>query len=336
MKNTFGNVLQIHSFGESHAPAVGCVLDNFPAGVPFREDLLSFWLARRRPGGLASVGVTLRQESDQWQILSGIFEGKTLGTPIAVLVFNKDVQSQFYSPNLLRRGHADQVWLNKFGHRDWRGGGRASARETVARVIAGAFAQMFLDSVLQTPVRVYSFLRKIGPFEISDPVDPARVQQADSFIGRFPEPEKQESLRKLFDECRIKRESLGAVVEVWVENVPQGLGQPVFHKLKSDLASAALSIPATDGILWHWPEELTWGTRFHHSGQTYGGILGGVSTGDNIRFQVLFKPTSSIVTTDLPFERHDPCVAIRGSIVVEAMTFWTIADHFLWRRLDQA
>lgn len=314
--NTFGRNFRITSFGESHGPALGVVIDGCPAGVEFDEKLLQKWLERRRPG--TSAMVSARQEPDTPEILSGIYNGRTLGTPITVIVRNTDARSQDYENMAPRIGHADDVWSEKFGHTDPRGGGRASGRETLARVIAGAFAQMALRQ-MAPEMTVKGFARKIGPLELAHPND--RTQEIEELLSRAKE----------------EGQSYGGIAAILVEQPPPNLGQPVFHKLKSDLAAAMMSVGATNSfhIGESGSEELK-GTEFHadfHSDR-YGGIRGGISTGENIYFEVGFKPTSSI--KDVAKKgRHDPCIIPRAIPVLEAMTYLVLIDHILWSRLDR-
>lgn len=328
----------MHTFGESHGPALGCVLDGMPAGVVYRGDILMQDLTRRRPGVWSntpnSLGVSGRQEADTPEILSGIYAGQTLGTPIAVIIRNQDARSQDYQNLPPRPGHADEVWKKKFGHVDSRGGGRSSGRETVSRVIGGAFAKMLLSQVLPD-LKVYAYLCQIGqlvlPTEARSLVKPDDI---DNFVGRFPSLSLQSEVQKLLETARTNGDSLGAVIEVIVTNLPAGLGQPVFHKLKNDLASAMLSIGATYSFELIYDRPAHYGREFHGQGVSYAGIQGGISTGEEIRFRVGIKPTSSIGDV-AKRGRHDPCIGIRAVPVVEAMTYFVLADHWLWSRGDR-
>lgn len=319
--NTFGRLFQIHSFGESHGTALGVVIDGCPAGVQFDLELLKFDLERRRPGHQS--GVSQRKEADQPEILSGVFEGKTLGTPIAILVRNQDQRSDDYKDiaKAPRAGHADDVWKEKFGHSDHRGGGRSSGRETVARVMGGAVAKMFLKQAAPG-LEIISWASKIGPIELT------RENSKQN-------PEVEVLLKK----AQTEGESYGGQAAILVQGMPQSLGQPVFHKLKSDLAQALLSVGATTGLLLGEGNEdvaLAKGTEFHSekSQSQYGGVRGGISTGDDLFLEVFFKPTSSLLDVAKK-GRHDPCIVPRAIPVLEAMTALVLADHVLWRRLDQ-
>lgn len=342
--NTFGHHFQFHSFGESHGSALGCVIDGCPAGLAVDFEFLQNELSRRKPGQSQGQIVSARNEQDQAEILSGVFEGKTLGTPIAVIVRNADARSSDYQDikNQSRAGHADDIWSEKFGHRDHRGGGRSSGRETVARVIAGAFAKMLLKQ-LHPDLNIVGFTTKIGNNEISNQekikfITAAQkiINAADNYQARFP-VEDQEKIRKLLMGAQESGESYGAQAEIRAFNMPKSLGQPVFHKLKSDLAAAVMSIGAVASfqVGTGRPEEMR-GTEFHKQAisEVYGGIRGGISTGEDLIIQVKFKPTSSILDVAKK-GRHDPCIVTRALPVIEAMVACVIADHCLLKRLDR-
>lgn len=346
--NSFGQNFKIHSFGESHGPGLGVVVDGCPAGVPVDLEFLNLQLQRRRPGTWDTRQVVSpRQEADIPEILSGIYEGKTLGTPIAVLVRNEDARSKDYLGEnaLQRKGHADQTWLDKFGHVDPRGGGRSSGRETLARVIGGAFASLFLKTLPVEPkIRACSI--QIGEEKLTEQEKKEFFEKVlseksptfnlvDSYSARFPSSRHQE-MRDLLHAAQAKGESYGGRVELRVRGLRPGLGQPVFHKLKSDLAMAMLSVGATSSFeLGEATTELS-GTEFHGGGNRsqYGGILGGISTGEDLIFRVGFKPTSSILDVAKK-GRHDPCIVPRAIPVLEAMTALVLADHELWSRKDR-
>lgn len=315
--NIFGERFKFISFGESHGPAYGVVIEGVPAGVLIDFDLLNKELQRRKPG--QGNYTTSRYESDQYEILSGVFEGKTLGTPIAVVVRNSDQKSSDYDQikNNPRNGHADDVWKSKFGHVDHRGGGRASGRETLCRVIAGAFAQMLLSSA---KIQVHAYIEQIGPHHL------VKTKELDSVIKDF------------LAQAKTQGESYGGIVSCHISNVPANLGQPVFHKLKADLASAMLGLGAVEGFEFgagFRSAEIP-GTEFHQlaSSKNYGGIRGGMTTGEDIEFRVAFKPTSSIKDV-AKVGRHDPCIVPRALPVVEAMVWIVLADHLLWSRTDR-
>jgi chorismate synthase len=311
--NTFGTHFRLTTFGESHGFAMGAVIDGCPAGVEFNLELLKDFLARRRPG--QSKAVSARNEADEPQILSGVFDGKTLGTPIAVMVVNQDQRSADYQ-NIVRKGHADDMWAQKFEHSDLRGGGRASGRETLARVIGGAIAKMFCLSQYNE-VKVSGRPTQIGPIVIETKED---LKKAEEFLAQ----------------AKIEGQSYGGIAQIEIIKTPSGLGQPVFRKLKSDLASAMLSIGATTGFELGegFKSASAKGTDFHLDSDVYGGIRGGISTGDKIDFRIAFKPTSSILDVAKK-GRHDPCIVLRAIPVLEAMTWLVLADHILWQRLDK-
>lgn len=316
--NIFGNRFKVVSFGESHGPAYGVVIEGMPSGVEFNHDLLIKYLNERRPG--QGLHVTERNEMDLPEILSGIYENKTLGTPIAVIVKNKDQRAQDYQQikSDPRIGHADDVWKNKFEHTDHRGGGRSSGRETLNRVIAGAFAEMlFNTSKIKT--EVLAMAEQIGPYKINS-------------------NEISSEVKKFLEEAKQKGESYGGIISCEIKNPPQNLGQPVFHKLKSDLASAMLGIGAVEGFEFGagFKSAEMVGTDFHQQADSvnYGGIRGGISTGESIHFKIVFKPTSSIKDV-AKIGRHDPCIVPRAVPVVRAMAWMVLADHLLWTKTDR-
>jgi chorismate synthase len=318
--NSFGKILKITSFGESHGTALGVVIDGCPAGIHFDQKLLLSELAKRRPGNNRKA-VSKRNEPDVPEILSGIFENKTIGTPIAIIVRNQDAKSSDYEKikTTPRAGHADDVWKEKFGLSDHRGGGRSSGRETVSRVMAGAVAKMILNQ-LSEKTKIIGFAAQMGPFQLTE------------------KNQMNAKLIKELEKAQAAGESWGGVVQINIKNPPKNLGQPVFNKLKSDLAAACLSIGATSGFEigdgFIAAEKM--GTEFHSKKTAaYGGIRGGISTGEEIILRVAFKPTSSIL--DIAKKgRHDPCIVPRAIPVVESMISLVLADHLLWSRLDRA
>lgn len=342
--NVFGNLFTLTGFGESHGPALGAVIDGCPAGVPFLPDLLNRNLQRRKPG--QSAVTTARSEEDVPEILSGVYQGKTLGTPIAVLVRNHDARSKDYENMKARSGHADDVWLEKFGIADPRGGGRASGRETLSRVIGGSFAQMLLRE-LAPELKVLAFTTRIGPIELAAPVEERLSQMNSDHVDqsqvRTLDLARERQVVDLLTEAKENHKSYGGQADIFVFSPPRGLGAPVFHKLKSELAKAYLSIGATSAVevgagLDAGSAE---GSEFHvtnvkaekvaNTESVYGGIRGGISTGETIRCRVTFKPTSSFNTPG----RHDPCIVPRAIPVLEAMTYLVLADLTLWQRLDR-
>ena len=338
--NSFGERFKVTTFGESHGAALGVVIDGCPAGVKFDSELLQFDLDRRKPGQMGALTST-RSEPDQAEVLSGVYEGVTLGTPIAIMVRNQDARSSDYDQikAQARTGHADDMWVAKFGVSDHRGGGRSSGRETVSRVMAGSVAKMLLDS-LNLKTKVKGFVAQIGEQKISEQERQDFLISAltsDSFTARFPSPARASQVAQMLTDAKAQGESFGGIVEVVILDPPAQLGQPVFKKLKSDLASACLSVGATSGVLFGESElgSQSKGTEFHRaSSSVYGGLRGGISTGESIQLQVLFKPTSSILDV-AKAGRHDPSLVIRATPVIEAMIWLTLADHVLWQRTDR-
>lgn len=341
--NQWGHIFKFLSFGESHGAAVGAVIEGCPAGVKIDLQRLKRWMQRRRPG--QSSLVSSRNEPDEVEVLSGIFEDTTLGTPICLVVRNQDQRSEDYRAikTQPRAGHADDVWQKKFGHYDYRGGGRSSGRETLARVLAGFIAEALVKQKYPE-LKVLGFSKQIGPFEVSEEAMVEFLSQtasdfaADQFQVRFPEKSKQAEIEKLLTEAKEKGLSYGGQAEIVIENTPQGWGQPVFRKLKSDFAQAALSLGASmafelgEGIEVKDAE----GSHFHKKSDSkvYGGVRGGISTGEKISYRVSFKPTSSVLDVAKK-GRHDPCIVPRAVPVLEAMTWIILADHMLWSRLDR-
>lgn len=367
--SSFGQRFVVTSFGESHGPAIGAVIDGCPAGVPFDLDLLHAALRRRRPGQTDASGdvlVSARAEPDAPEILSGVYQGRTLGTPIAMLIRNVDARSGDYAqigsavdndPTAApRRGHADDLWRRKFGHSDPRGGGRASGRETATRVLAGAVAQMLLRT-LHPSLHITAFASQIGPLSLSaadrdllrDRAATLDGAHIDSFPARFPSPAQRDAVADLLRAAKRDGHSYGGTAELWLSNVPACLGQPIFHKLKADLAAAMLSIGATCGVEIGAGHAATHaeGSQFHAAPTSdkqaqgfddespYGGIRGGISTGERITLRVSFKPTASVLHV-AKAGRHDPCIIPRALPVLEAMAALVIADHALWAHTDRA
>lgn len=363
--NQTGQIFRVTTFGESHGPAIGCVIDGCPAGIPLSLENIQAALDRRRPGQAAWASA--RQEPDQFEILSGLHEGKTLGTPIAAIIRNVDARSGDYKDVVdgtkKRIGHADDLWREKFAHADLRGGGRASGRETATRVLAGAIAEQVVRALLpEQACDVVSYVSRIGElapsaeelgkirshvvkFSSQPATTGAQSRRAfvDSFAARFPSLDSEKSLSRqaeaLLVEAVNEGKSYGGVAEIFVVNPPRGLGQPVFHKLKADLASAYMSIGATAGLEFGegFAATGTEGTEFHRQADIesqYGGIRGGLSTGEPVFARVAFKPTSTVM--DLAKRgRHDPCIVPRAIPVLEAMTWLVLCDHILWSRLDR-
>ncbi|MBL7543101.1 MAG: chorismate synthase [Bdellovibrionaceae bacterium] len=335
--NSFGSRLVMHTFGESHGRAIGVLIDGVPAGLPIDFSALQKFLDRRKPG--TSAWVSQRAEPDQLEIVSGIFEGKTLGTPICGFVYNQNARSGDYEniKNQPRHGHAEQAWKNKFGHIDHRGGGRSSGRETLSRVIAGAICEQALNKIAPQ-MQVVGWVSQIGEWPCD--MDLARTSsraEIDQFPARFPIQDSQFIAEKL-QNAKTNGESYGGIAEIEIRSPLSSLGQPVFHKLKSDLATAAMSLGATLGVDFGEgiPSLCVAGTEFHATTKVtqYGGIQGGISTGDVIRFRVYFKPTSSILDVAKK-GRHDPCIVPRAIPVLEAMASFVLMDHWLWSQTDK-
>ena len=370
--NSFGQRLSMSTFGESHGLAMGVLIDGFPSGVLYNESLLKSYLRRRRPGLHSPQGgwVSDRQEEDMPEILSGLFEKKTLGTPIAIVVRNQDARPKDYDSvrqGNFRIGHAEDLWKKKFSHWDYRGGGRASGRETLGRVLGGAFAHMFLAQKLPT-FQVKAFVRQLAHFRLKtqneqqkgerDNNELAQVEklsneQIYAYPGGFPSPSQSEAVKALLEKAKKEGESYGGELELWIEGVPLGLGQPVFHKLKADLTHALMGIGAIFSLSLGVEEQEEQkeegnkigtmgkgkkGSDFHFQaedskGKRYGGIRGGISTGERIVLRMGMKPPASLGHFARQ-GRHDPCILPRALAVVEAMSCFVLADHLLWKRQD--
>ena len=344
--NTFGNIFKVTTFGESHGHALGCIIDGCPPNLEIDESDIQIELNRRKPG--QSDVTTQRKEDDSVQILSGVFEGKTLGTPISLLIFNKDQQSKDYSniKDSFRPNHADITYQAKYGHRDYRGGGRSSARETAMRVAAGAIAKKYLA---RYGVKTTGYVSQIGNVS-ADSINPSSANENKYF---FADLSKIDDLNKMFEELIAEGNSVGAKLGVCVENCPVGLGEPVFDKLNADLAKAIMSINAVKSVSIGNAENILnlKGSEIRDeirsdgfASNNAGGILGGISNGDNIDLDFLIKPTSSIKKkgktvdkdgNEVDIEvtgRHDPCVGIRAVPIAEAMVNLVIMDHLLRNR----
>ncbi|MCE2413433.1 chorismate synthase [Candidatus Poribacteria bacterium] len=357
--NTFGHLFRITTWGESHGGAVGVVVDGCPPQIALDISTIQFELDRRRPG--QSRLTTPRQESDVVEILSGVFEGKTLGTPISMLVWNKDARPSAYEhlKDLYRPSHADFTYQEKYGIRNWQGGGRASARETIGRVAAGAIAKQVLREVSGTETLAY--VKQIHTLEAEVDADRVTLEDIEASPVRCPDPIVGPKMVERIDQARRDLDSLGGIIESVARNVPVGLGEPVFDKLKADLAKAMMSLPATMGFQIGSGFEGTAMTGSEHNDPFYmekggetdrirtrtnnsGGTQGGISNGENILFQVAFKPTATIgkpqQTVDMHGNevtleasgRHDPCVLVRAPAIVEAMAALVLTDHLLRQR----
>lgn len=349
--NTFGKLFCVTTFGESHGPALGCIVDGCPPGMELAEADIQPDVDRRRSG--TSHFTSQRREADQVKILSGVFEGRTTGAPIGMLIENTDQRSRDYDKlkDRFRPGHADYTYQQKYGMRDHRGGGRSSARETVMRVAAGAIARKYLRERLG--VRVYGYLAAIGPL-VLEPVQPQAAYDNPFFC---PDPARVPELEALIWKLREAGDSIGARVNVIASGVPPGLGEPIFDRLDADIASAMMGINAVKAVeigagfavvgqkgSEHRDELTPGGFRSNHSG----GVLGGISSGQDVVVSIALKPTSSIripgATIDVdgnPVEvsttgRHDPCVGLRATPIAEAMLAIVLMDHYLRHRAQNA
>ncbi|MBA2649233.1 MAG: chorismate synthase [Legionella sp.] len=342
--NTFGTLFTVTSFGESHGPAIGCIVDGCPPGLSLSAEDIQPFLDKRKPG--QSKFTTQRREEDAVEILSGVFEGKTTGTPIALLIANQDQRSRDYDniKNVFRPGHADYTYQMKYGHRDYRGGGRSSARETAARVAAGAIARLYLQKHLQ--VDIFGYLKQMGSLVLRFE-DALEITKNPFFC---PNKSQISELADSIEQLRRQGDSIGARVNVVAKGVPVGLGDPVFDKLDATLAAAMMSINAVKGVeigsgfeavsqlgSIHRDEMTAKGFLSNHAG----GILGGISTGQPIVLSMALKPASSIITPGKSVNvqgeeisvvtkgRHDPCVGIRAVPIAEAMMALVLMDHYL-------
>ncbi len=349
--NTFGQLFRVTTWGESHGPAIGCIIDGVPPRLKLKNEDIQYWLDRRKPG--SSRFVSQRKEPDQVEILSGIFEGKTTGTPISLMIRNQDSRSRDYSAirDKFRPGHADFTYWKKYGIRDYRGGGRSSARETACRVAAGAIAR----KVLGNKIRIRGAMVRIGQREI----DRDKWQWQNVMRNPFwcPDASAAKEWEPYLDEIRKHGSSVGAVIEIVAEGIPAGLGAPLYGKLDAELSAAIMSINAVKGVEIGTGfasanlsgEENADEMRIKNGELAFlsnhaGGILGGISTGQEIVVRFAVKPTSSILTprrtvtrkgknTEVSTKgRHDPCVGIRGVPVGEAMVACVLADHLLRHR----
>ena len=329
--NTFGTLFRLTTFGESHGPALGAVVDGCPAGVPLTVEMLQSALDRRRPG--QSALTTARTEADRVDLLSGVFEDKTLGTPIAALVRNQDARPGDYEPlrTLDRPGHADAAWRARFHHRDHRGGGRTSARETLSRVIGGAVAEALLGRELPA-VRVVGWVSQVGAVRAGHPGEGLTRAQVDAHPTRCPDAAAAARMQADILAAKEAGDSLGGTVDVRIEGLPVGLGEPVFGKLKAQLASAVGSVNAVSGVTWGAPDFVDSvalpGSAFHARRDVYGGIQGGLSSGEPVLLRAWFKPVSTL-GAHAKGGRHDACVLPRAVPVLEAMASLVLADAWL-------
>ncbi|MBD3268230.1 chorismate synthase [bacterium] len=358
MGNTFGRIFRITTWGESHGGAVGVVVDGCPPQIAIDEEQIQADLDRRRPG--QSKITTQRSETDTVQIVSGVFEGQTTGTPISMFVWNKDARSQDYSEiqKAYRPSHADYTYDAKYGFRDYRGGGRTSARETIGRVAGGAVAKALLHT--RAKMEIIAYVKQI--YDLKADIDPNTVlaSAVEANPVRCPDPAMAETMFASIDKIRKEGDSVGGIIECVVRNVPVGLGTPVFDRLEADLAKAMLSLPATKGFeigsgfeavamkgSQHNDAFTREGDTIRTTTNRSGGVQGGITNGENILFRVAFKPTATILqtqntvtpageeTTLKPKGRHDPCVLPRAVPIVESMAAIVLADHYLLQKANE-
>ena len=351
MGNTFGTKFKITTFGESHGKAIGVIVDGCPAGLPIDEAFIQRELARRKPG--QSKITTQRKENDEMQILSGVFEGRATGTPIQILIWNEDAKSKDYSHIVekFRPSHADYTYHEKYGVRDYRGGGRSSARETAARVAAGAIAKLYLSV---KDIHVNAYVSQVGEVKLDKSYRELDLAKTEDNIVRCPDAEMAENMITLIDNTRKERDTIGGVVSCVIRGVPAGLGEPVFDKLQADLAKAMMGINAVKGFEYGSGFEGVKMKGSQHNDAIFaeggivrtktnysGGIQGGISNCEDIYFNVAFKPVATIMNDQESIDvnrqktivsgkgRHDPCVVPRAVPIVEAMAAIVIIDHFL-------
>ncbi len=351
--NTFGHLFRITTFGESHGGGIGVVVDGCPPGLEISQEDIQKELDRRKPG--QSAITSPRKEQDEIHILSGVLEGKTTGTPILLLAYNKDAKSEDYLAlkDLYRPGHADYTFQKKYGIRDWKGSGRASARETLGRVAAGSIAKKYLKEKLG--IEILSYVEQVGDIKTSMDFNTVTMKEIESNIVRCPDQSTAKKMITLIETLRDEGDSIGGIVRGIIRNVPVGLGEPVFDKIPADLGKAMMSINAVKGFEigsgfegvklqgsqhndeFYINEQGTVRTRTNHAG----GTLGGISNGETIYFRVAIKPVSTIKKPqhtvnmqeqEVPLEatgRHDPCVLPRAIPIVDAMSALVIMDHYL-------
>lgn len=351
MGNSFGHLFRIHTYGESHGKALGVIIDGCPAGLEIDEGFIQSELNRRKPG--QSKITTQRKEADEFEIVSGVFEGKSTGTPISIIIRNEDQKSKDYShiADKFRPSHADYTFQAKYGIRDYRGGGRSSARETVARVAAGAIAKLLLQHY---GISVASYVSQVGSLRLETSYKELNLKAAEENIVRCPDKAMAEKMIELIDQTRLNRDTIGGIITGVIQGVPAGLGEPVFDKLHAEIGKAMLSINAVKGFEYgsgfegvklngsahndtFYKEGNEVKTRSNHSG----GIQGGISNGEDIYFNVAFKPVATIMQDQESINeagdavtvsgkgRHDPCVVPRAVPIVEAMAALVIADYLL-------
>ena len=357
MGNSFGRLFRVTTFGESHGKALGAIVEGCPAGLTLDLEKVQAEMQRRKPG--QSKITTQRKEEDEVELLSGVFEGKTTGTPIGLLIPNEDQKSKDYShlADTFRPSHADYTYFEKYGHRDYRGGGRSSARETAARVAAGAIAKQFLAT---QKIRIQAFVSQVGDLILDKSYTELHLDAAEENIVRCPDSQLAEQMIALIDRVRLERDTIGGVITCVINNCPPGLGEPVFDRLHADLGKAMLSINAVKGFEYgsgfagvqlrgseHNDALVQKDGKIHTSTNHSGGIQGGISNGEDIYFRVAFKPVATIMQDQASVNtqgeavtvsgkgRHDPCVVPRAVPIVEAMAALVIADFLLLSRTNK-
>lgn len=329
--NTFGTLFRLTTFGESHGPALGAVIDGCPSGVELPTERIQAALDRRRPG--QSALTTPRAEADRVEVLSGVFEEKTLGTPIAAIVRNTNQRSDDYDQlkSVDRPGHADAVWRERYVHRDHRGGGRTSGRETLCRVIGGAIAEAFLGRDVPG-LTTTAWVSQVGSIVARAPEGPVLRSDVDAHPTRCADPVAAEAMAARILEAKEAGDSLGGTIDVRIDGMPRGLGEPIFGKLKALLPQAFGSVGAVTGVVWGPPDllgrlELP-GSVFHASPDAYGGVQGGLANGEPALFRIFFKPPATLGAL-AKSGRHDPCILPRAVPVLEAMASLVLADLVL-------
>jgi chorismate synthase len=353
MGNSYGTLFRISTFGESHGPSIGVILDGCPAGLEIDETFIQSELDRRKPG--QSKITTQRKEDDTFRILSGVFEGKSTGTPIAIVIDNQDQRSKDYShiAETFRPSHADYTYEVKYGNRDYRGGGRSSARETAARVAAGAIAKLLLQKY---NVSIHGFVSQVGEIQAPHYTQLDFAKTEDNIV-RCPHAETAEKMIALIDQVRLDRDTIGGIVTCVIKNAPVGLGEPVFDKLHAELGKAMLGINAVKGFEYgsgfdgvtlrgsqHNDEFYSEAGRIRTKTNLSGGVQGGITNGEDIYFNVAFKPVATIMQEQASVDkqgnevtvsgkgRHDPCVVPRAVPIVESMAALVMADFLLRAR----
>jgi chorismate synthase len=357
MGNSFGKLFKITTFGESHGVALGVIIEGCPAGLIIEEEKIIAEMQRRKPG--QSKITTQRKEEDEIEILSGVFEGKSTGTPIGIVIRNADQKSKDYThiADKFRPSHADYTYFEKYGIRDYRGGGRSSARETAARVAGGAIAKQFLEA---KGISISAFVTQVGDLKLDKNYQTLDLSEAENNIVRCPDPEMAEQMIALIDSVRLDRDTIGGVVSCVIKNTPPGLGEPVFDRLHAELGKAMLSINAVKGFEYgsgfegvkmrgsaHNDAFVKEGDKVKTITNHSGGIQGGISNGADIYFNVAFKPVATIMQDQASLNeageevtvsgkgRHDPCVVPRAVPIVEAMAALVIADYLLLSKTNK-